>query len=222
MKHVLALLALVPFSALAVACSSSGSKTAATTVDAGAEDQGDPGDTQPMADSTAVGDVQNAGIDTTSSLEDAMSAAEAADTAAGTHDKVHAIMQSFSTSLGVECDYCHSAKLDDKGNPVTKNGKAQLDYSADTPKKRVASHMWNDWVSQMTVKDSDTPLYCDSCHQGAATFLDRDDDDKLKSWMKQNFAAKLVTTSGDDVKCTTCHGKPFDDQFLSGWEGGDQ
>src|SRR5262249_43338767 len=46
------------------------------------------------------------------------------------------VMRSFTQALGVECDGCHTAKKED----------GKTDFSAPTPEKRVAEHMWNVFV----------------------------------------------------------------------------
>ena len=47
-------------------------------------------------------------------------------------------------------------------------------FAADTPQKRVAQKMWDEFVRKLSLPDGQ-PLYCDSCHQGKLTFLDRSD-----------------------------------------------
>ena len=84
--------------------------------------------------------------------------------------KRDAVMESFTIALGVGCTGCHA-----------KSG-AQVDYEAETPKKNVAKKMWSELVRGLQKKDG-SAIYCDSCHQGSMTFLDRADDRALTTWM---------------------------------------
>jgi hypothetical protein len=116
-------------------------------------------------------------------------------------DKLRKVMQTFKTSLGVQCTGCHDAN----------------DFKAATPNKKVATHMWNDWVRGLTMEDG-SPLYCDSCHQGSAKFLDRHDKKALSGWMDANFVSKLKRADKKEHGCETCHGDPFEPKLLDKWE----
>jgi len=118
--------------------------------------------------------------------------------------KVDAVMKSFTQSLGVGCDGCHA-----------KSGTA-VDFRAETPNKNVARKMWTDFVRALQQADG-TALYCDSCHQGKAKFLDRSDADALSTWMGENFVAKLTRRDGSKQACASCHGTPFDGDILATW-----
>lgn len=111
------------------------------------------------------------------------------------------VMKTFTTSLGVQCKDCHDTN----------------DFRAPTPNKKVAAHMWNDWVRGFAMEDG-TPLYCDSCHQGHEKFLDRHDKKALGAWMDANFVSKLKRTDKKENGCETCHGDPFDPNPLDKWE----
>ncbi|MDB4965920.1 MAG: hypothetical protein JWN44_1609 [Myxococcales bacterium] len=113
------------------------------------------------------------------------------------------VMDSFTVSLGLKCAGCHDG----------------VNYEASTPNKRVALGMWQHFVRGLKLAGGQ-PLWCDSCHQGRATFLDRSDDDALAAWMDANFVGKLVRSDGGKHACATCHGTPFDGHFLDGWQKG--
>lgn len=122
-----------------------------------------------------------------------------------TRAKRDAVMKSFTLALGVECDGCH-----------VKSG-TRIDFGADSPKKNVAKKMWTSFVRSLKQKDG-SALYCDSCHQGKMTFLDRKDDKALGNWMQANFVDKLVRKDAAKHDCATCHGKPFDGNFIDSWK----
>ena len=115
-----------------------------------------------------------------------------------------AVMTSFTKALGVPCDGCH---LPD-------------DFFAATPRKLIAGQMWEQIVRPLAVASGE-PLYCDSCHQGSLLFVDRGAHLKpAADYMKANFVEKLSHgADGDagDVTCETCHGKPFEPEFLGAW-----
>ncbi len=116
-------------------------------------------------------------------------------------DKLRQVMKTFSKALGTQCTGCHEAN----------------DFRAPTPNKKVASHMWNDWVRGLTMEDGSL-LYCDSCHQGHMKFLDTHDKKELSKWMDANFVSKLKRLDKKEHGCETCHGDPFDPKFLDKWE----
>ncbi len=115
-------------------------------------------------------------------------------------DKLRKVMKTFARSLNTTCTGCHD----------------ENDFRAPTRNKKIASGMWNHFVRELA-QASDTPLYCDSCHAGKKTFLDRHDKKALSQWMDQNFVAKLKRRDGKDHSCETCHGDPFEGRFLETW-----
>jgi hypothetical protein len=115
-------------------------------------------------------------------------------------DTVRKLMPTFAKSLGVKCEACHD----------TNNFKAW------TPKKRIASKMWAEFVVGMRMDDN-TPLYCDSCHGGKMEFLDRADKKALSGWMDANFVKKLKRADKKEHSCDQCHGDPFEGKFLAQW-----
>ncbi|MFO0678002.1 MAG: cytochrome c3 family protein [Polyangiaceae bacterium] len=119
------------------------------------------------------------------------------------------MMESFAKSLGVECTGCHASE-------TKSDGEVRVKPDVSTPRKRVAFKMYTEFVQKLRFADG-SPLYCDSCHQGKATFLDRSSEPALRRWMHENFVSKLVTTDGKAIACPTCHGTPFDRSFLDGW-----
>ncbi|HEY8074544.1 MAG TPA: photosynthetic reaction center cytochrome c subunit family protein [Labilithrix sp.] len=116
-------------------------------------------------------------------------------------EKLRKVMKIISNALGTQCTGCHDAN----------------DFRAWTPNKKVASHMWNDWVRGLAMNDGGV-LFCDSCHQGHMKFLDRGDKKALGKWMEANFVTPLKRLDKKDHACATCHGEDFDPKFLDKWE----
>lgn len=102
------------------------------------------------------------------------------------------VMEAFSKALGVKCTGCH---VSDK------------DYAAETPRKQLARHMWNEFT--LPVRLDGKQVFCDSCHQGNEPILHRVDAASVRQYMKQEFAGKLATSSGP-LGCESCHGSPFE------------
>ncbi len=113
-------------------------------------------------------------------------------------EKLRKVMKTFTKALGVQCSGCHNAE----------------DFKAPTPHKKIAARMWNDFARGLTMADG-SPVYCDSCHQGRMETLDRKDKKVLSAWMQTEFVDKLKRTDKKDHGCETCHGDPFEGQFLS-------
>lgn len=149
-------------------------------------------------DKDIVAELTKGGIDV-ATLPDTLEAA------IGTRAKREAVMKAFTMALGVGCEGCHAAS------------GGRVDYGADTPKKNVAKKMWTNLVRGLKQKDN-SALFCDSCHQGKMTFLDRKDDEALSGWMQANFVDKMVRKDGAKHDCSTCHGKPFDGNFIDSWK----
>ena len=74
--------------------------------------------------------------------------------------------------------------------------------------------MWNDFTRAL-IRSEGGPVFCDSCHNGQATFLDRKDLAALGEWMEANFEAKLARADKKDHTCETCHGDPFEGKILT-------
>jgi hypothetical protein len=109
------------------------------------------------------------------------------------------LMKTFTKSLGWTCKDCHGT------------GK----FEAKTPNKNVTIHMWNEYVRNSS--HAAGTLYCDSCHQGKAHFLDRTDKKGLAAWMDQEYTKKMKH-DGKDMKCSSCHGEPFNPSIITAWE----
>lgn len=212
------LVATVLFSAFSAACYSGTGAAPDPTGTVAPASEGpngtdDPGPTPSLVASQALAGLLKAKVRVDLPLHLAVSAAMAADAHDGEETRLRAIMSGFTKSLGVKCDFCHEKKAS-----RTAQGDAELDFAADTANKKLAERMWDEWVVGLRMADK-SPLFCDSCHQGKTEFLDRSDEDQLHAWMKQNFAQKLVQASGAPVGCGTCHGKPFNGEFLDDWAG---
>ena len=115
-------------------------------------------------------------------------------------DKLRKVMKTFTKALGVKCNDCHN----------------ESDYQAMTPMKKITLHMWDDFTRSLAQEDG-SPVYCDSCHQGRAKFLDRHDKKALSAWMDKNFVEKLKRRDGKENGCETCHGDPFEGDILARW-----
>jgi hypothetical protein len=116
-------------------------------------------------------------------------------------DTLRKVMPSFARSLGVKCEACH----------------APDDFKAPTPAKKAAAGMWQRYVVELAFEDG-SPLYCDSCHGGRRTFLDRHDAKALGAWMDASYVAKLRRADKQPHACETCHGDPFAPRFLAAWQ----
>lgn len=114
-----------------------------------------------------------------------------------------AVMSSFTQALGVSCTGCH----------------VEGHFDQSTPRLRAAEKMWNDYVRGQSLADG-SPLYCDSCHQGQATFLDRSNEKALQGFMRENYVEGMRQRDGSAVTCATCHGEPFNRDLLDGEEDG--
>ena len=110
------------------------------------------------------------------------------------------MMKLFARSLGVECNYCH----------VVEN------YGQPTVRKAVAEAMYREFVRGLRHKQGQAPLFCDSCHPGRPTFVDRSrsDEDAVREFMSANFVQPLERADGQEHRCRTCHGQPFNEHFL--------
>lgn len=151
------------------------------------------GPMKPIAASTMASDLQAMGLD-----PKALPPLNKLDPAV-----LRKVMRTFTKALGVKCNDCHN----------------DSDYALPTPMKKIAEHMWNDYVRALTFDPPIQPLYCDSCHQGRMKTLDRRDKKALGKWMDQNFVAKLKHADGKEHNCETCHGDPFDGNILGKWQG---
>ena len=115
-------------------------------------------------------------------------------------DVIRKVMGTFRKALGVKCDFCHDAN----------------DFKAWTPNKHVAENMWQHYIVDLRMQDG-SPLYCDSCHNGSAQFLDRGDKKALSKWMDANYVSNLKRADKKDHSCDTCHGDPFEPKIVAGW-----
>ncbi len=88
--------------------------------------------------------------------------------------QVGALMQTFNTSLGVQCSHCHAE--DPAAPPPAPGQNPRLDYSLDTkPEKGIARHMitatmnLNAAARQPGEPDTVEKVSCYTCHRGAET-----------------------------------------------------
>jgi hypothetical protein len=111
------------------------------------------------------------------------------------------VMRTFTEALGIPCVGCH----------------AEDDFAADTRRKRVTRRMWNEIVRVLALRDG-SPMYCDSCHNGAIFHLDRRDSTKLAEYMCSAMVDAVRRVDGRPHDCTTCHGDPPDMRLLETWK----
>jgi hypothetical protein len=124
------------------------------------------------------------------------------------HARMRAVMKTFTIALGTTCDGCHVKGL------TAESSDEEL--RVDTPQKQVARKMWTRFVASLQRSDG-SPIYCDTCHQGKMTFLDRTDKDALATWMQENFVDGLARKDGATQLCSTCHGQSANRTFLDTW-----
>ena len=113
------------------------------------------------------------------------------------------VMKLIAKSLGLRCGDCHQ----------------EGDFAAPTRRKRIAAHMWDQFAAKLAVSDGQGqtgPLFCDSCHQGRTTLLDRRDKKALGKWMDANFVATLTRKDGKSEECESCH-VDMEMHFLAQW-----
>jgi hypothetical protein len=109
------------------------------------------------------------------------------------------VMKLISRSLGAKCLDCHE----------------DGDYAAPTARKKIATHMWDDFVVKLATSDG-APIFCDSCHSGRIHHIDRRDKKALAQWMDDNYVAKLARRDGKSHDCETCH-VDMEMLFLRNW-----
>lgn len=150
---------------------------------------GSVGNTQLVRASTMVGDLTAMGLD--------LKNLPALDKLKP--EQMRKVMTTFTKALGWQCKDCHGT------------GK----FEAPTPMKNVTTHMWNEFVKGISFDGG--ALYCDSCHQGKAKYLDKSDKKALGAWMDQEFDKKMKRGSVNQT-CATCHGEPFNPDFMENWK----
>jgi hypothetical protein len=118
--------------------------------------------------------------------------------------KLREVMKLFTKSLGAKCSDCH----------------VEGDFAAPTRRKKIAEKMWDEYVVKLTMAD-DSPVFCDTCHQGQLLVLDRHDKKAVGQWMHENFVEKLkrVDSAENGCKSEGCHGASMDLGFLKRWGG---
>ena len=119
-------------------------------------------------------------------------------------EQLRTIMGTFTRALGAQCADCHNRE----------------DFAASHARKQIAKQMWNQFVRGLTLQDG-TPLYCDSCHQGQIQFLDRRNPEALSAWMEENLVHRLKRKDEKEYGCQSCHGEPFEGEFLQRWANGE-
>lgn len=111
-------------------------------------------------------------------------------------EKLRKVMKLMARSLGAKCSDCHLE-----------------DLHASTPRKKIAEKMWNDYARGLSTQEG-APVFCDACHQGRLTFLDRHDKKALGHWMDENLVDRVKRKDGKAHDCATCHGEEMSYRFL--------
>jgi hypothetical protein len=224
MKHVVPVTLLLTLASAAAACQDDNADvpSADTAIDLtgsdGAVPDSGPGSPDADADASAMPPISDS-VDPqiVSTLADAGIALDALPDLTTLksepgHARLRAVMKSFTIALGTTCTGCHD-------NGATSDAGAMPDFAKDTPRKNVARRMWTDFATSLQKKDG-SAIYCDTCHQGRVTFLDRSNIPALRAWMKTNFVDDLDRKDGSVERCPSCHGMPFNGQFLADWRLG--
>jgi|GEM_PF-3666895 len=108
------------------------------------------------------------------------------------------VMDLISASTGLACEDCHAGE----------------NYKEETAKKNVARRMWNELTAPFSLYEG--AVFCDSCHQGSPKNLARQSKEALKAHMKTEYVGRLVRRDGEPMECASCHGTPFDGDFIEG------
>jgi hypothetical protein len=84
-----------------------------------------------------------------------------------TREQVDLVMETFNTSLGVDCDYCHA---EDPDAPAPGPGeKPRLDYASNEKQEKAVSRMMVSLVMAINDDLEDEIVSCYTCHNGKAT-----------------------------------------------------
>jgi cytochrome c553 len=120
--------------------------------------------------------------------------------------QVGALMQTFNTSLGVQCSHCH--EVDKNAPPPLPGQNPRLDYALDTkPEKEVARAMikmtmdLNAAARKPTDEASVEKLSCFTCHRGDTAPAKA----PAEGWGRGNFA---LTEAGPVVPARGAGGGP--------------
>lgn len=84
-----------------------------------------------------------------------------------TREQVDLVMETFNTSLGVDCDYCHA---EDPDAPAPAPGEAPLlDYASDDKQEKAVSRRMISLVMAINEDLEDEIVSCFTCHNGTET-----------------------------------------------------
>ena len=81
-----------------------------------------------------------------------------------TMEEIKAKMKKVASALGVSCDHCHDV----------------ADFTAPTVNKKIANLMFLRFILELEPHPEGGWMFCDTCHKGRTTFLDRSDEEALK------------------------------------------
>lgn len=84
-----------------------------------------------------------------------------------TREQVNLVMETFNTSLGVDCEYCHAEDAD--APPAAVGQKPELDYASDEKQEKAASRRMIELVMSINADLEDEIVSCYTCHAGKST-----------------------------------------------------
>jgi hypothetical protein len=80
------------------------------------------------------------------------------------------------------------------------------DFKKKTRNTKIAAHMYDDFVAKMRDDKGAATVFCDSCHQGKAKFLNRADLKAVGKYMDDQYVNHLARADKKSQECGTCHG----------------
>lgn len=84
-----------------------------------------------------------------------------------TREQVDLVMESFNTSLGVDCAYCHPE--DPEAPPRAPGEDPVLDYADDSKEEKIASRFMITLTNEINASLEDEIVSCYTCHLGKST-----------------------------------------------------
>lgn len=82
-----------------------------------------------------------------------------------TREQVDLVMETFNTSLGVDCDCCHV----EASGPAPSGEKPRLDYASDEKQEKAVSRRMISLTMAINEDLEDEIVSCYTCHNGKAT-----------------------------------------------------
>lgn len=112
------------------------------------------------------------------------------------------LMPLFQKSLGFkDCGGCHEGS------------DGVFDFQKETANLEMARGMWNHYIVELR-DEKGGELFCDSCHNGEAHLLPRDDKDAMQAFMTNEYEGKLTRADGEEHSCSSCHTDVFEPKIF--------